>query len=366
MSNIDAKKQQALDAALARINKQLGEGSAYMLNDPKAKSLTIEGESSGSLSLDLAVSGGKGLPYGRITEIYGPEASGKTLIALHTIASAQKSGKVAAFVDVEQAFDPVWARKIGVDVDNLVFSQPETGEDAFETVEQLVLSGVVDVIVLDSVAALVPRKELEGDFGDAQMGSQARLMSQGLRKINGHVKRNNVLLIFINQLREKVGVMFGSPETTTGGRGLKFYASVRLDIRRIDTLKDGTDIIGHVARVKVIKNKVASPHREARFDVISAVPGSEGISQEAEIRDLGVEHGIIKKSGAWFTYNGIQLGQGGEKARLFLSDPENAEIRKEIIDAIMEKVQPKAGETLNNTPAEAIPTVEATPTEVVE
>jgi recombination protein RecA len=273
-----------------------------------------------------------GLPRGRVVEIYGPESSGKTTLALHAIASAQKNGGIAAFVDAEHAFDPEYAAKLGVDIDNLLVSQPDTGEQALEIADMLIRSGALDIIVIDSVAALVPRAEIEGDMGDSHMGLQARLMSQALRKITGALSTNNTTAIFINQLREKIGVMFGSPETTTGGKALKFYASVRLDIRRIETLKDGTEPVGNRTRVKVVKNKVAPPFKQAEFDILYG----EGISREGGIIDMAVEHGIVRKAGAWYTYEGDQLGQGKENARSYLKD--NPGLTDELERLIKEKL----------------------------
>lgn len=326
------KRAEALAAALGKINKDFGEGSAMKLGDQPQMPVDIL--PSGSLAIDIALGRG-GLPYGRIIEIWGPESSGKTLFTLHAIAEAQKKGGIAAFIDAEHAMDPAWAAKIGVDINELVLSQPSNGEQAFEILETLVNSGAVDIIVVDSVAALIPKKELEGDMDDAVMGSQARMMSKGLRKITAAVHKNNVIVIFINQVRSKIGVVFGSPNVTTGGNALKYYASVRMEIARIETLKEGTDPIGSRTRVKVVKNKVAAPFKTAEFDILYGKPGSEGYSRESDIRDLGVTAGIIKKSGAWFTLAeavgdlkvGAQLGQGGEKTRVFLKEnPEIADI----------------------------------------
>lgn len=331
MATNSEDRQKALEAALGQINKQFGAGSVGKLGDKEH--VAVETISTGSLAVDLAV--GSGLPRGRIIEIYGPESSGKTLLTLHAIAEVQKAGGTAAFVDAEHALDPVWAKKIGVDVDNLIVSQPDNGEQALEITEKLVRSRAVDLVVVDSVAALVPSKELEGDMGDSHMGLQARLMSQGLRKITGAIHNTNTIVIFINQLRMKIGVMFGSPETTTGGNALKYYASVRMDIRRISQLKDGEDVIGARTRVKVVKNKVAAPFKQAEFDILFT-KGNEGFSRESDIRDLGVHAGIIKKAGAWFAYGDQQLGQGGEKTRVFLK--ENPEIAAEIEAKIKEKI----------------------------
>lgn len=331
MATSSEDRQKALEVALGQINKQFGAGSVGRLGDQEH--VEVETISTGSLAIDLAI--GSGLPRGRIVEIYGPESSGKTLLTLHAIAEVQKNGGTAAFVDAEHALDPVWAKKIGVDIDNLIVSQPDSGEQALEITEKLVRSRAIDLIVVDSVAALVPSKELEGDMGDSHMGLQARLMSQGLRKITGAIHNTNTVVIFINQLRMKIGVMFGSPETTTGGNALKYYASVRIDIRRISQLKDGDEVIGARTRVKVVKNKVAAPFRQAEFDILYT-KGDEGFSKEADIRDLGVHAGIIKKAGAWFSYGDMQLGQGGEKTRVFLK--ENPEIAAEIEQKIKDKI----------------------------
>jgi recombination protein RecA len=315
-------KSKALSAALSQIERQFGKGSIMKLgkND---KAMDIEAISSGSLGLDIALGIG-GLPRGRVVEIYGPESSGKTTLALHTMAEAQKKGGICAFVDAEHALDPIYARKLGVNVDDLLISQPDAGEQALEIADTLVRSGAIDVLVVDSVAALVPRSELEGEMGDAQMGLQARLMSQALRKLTSIVAKSKTCLIFINQLREKIGVMFGNPETTTGGRALKFYSSIRIDIRRIASLKEGDVVIGSRAKVKVVKNKVAAPFREAEFDILYG----EGISKEGDLLDLGVDHKVIEKSGAWYTFDGERMGQGRENARQFLKD--NHDIRAEV------------------------------------
>ena len=331
MATSSEDRQKALEVALGQINKQFGAGSVGRLGDQEH--VEVETISTGSLAIDLAI--GSGLPRGRIVEIYGPESSGKTLLTLHAIAEVQRNGGTAAFVDAEHALDPVWAKKIGVDIDNLIVSQPDSGEQALEITEKLVRSRAIDLVVVDSVAALVPSKELEGDMGDSHMGLQARLMSQGLRKITGAIHNTNTVVIFINQLRMKIGVMFGSPETTTGGNALKYYASVRIDIRRISQLKDGDEVIGARTRVKVVKNKVAAPFRQAEFDILYT-KGDEGFSKEADIRDLGVHAGIIKKAGAWFSYGDMQLGQGGEKTRVFLK--ENPEIAAEIEQKIKDKI----------------------------
>lgn len=332
--SLSEKREAALRDALARIDKNVGKGTVSILGE--APRVPVEVVPSGSLAIDIALGRG-GLPKGRIIEIWGPESSGKTLFCLHAMAQVQKLGGRAAFIDAEHAFDVEWASKIGVDVDNLVFSQPDCGEEAFEVLDTLVQSGAVDIVVIDSVAALVPRKELEGDFGDATMGVQARMMSQGMRKITGSVQKNGVIVIFINQVREKIGVMFGSPKTTTGGNALKFYASIRMEIARISTLKDGVEAYGARTRLKVVKNKVAAPFKEAEFDILWK-KGEEGYSRESDIRDFGEKAGIVKKSGAWYTYperDNMQLGQGGERARQFLVN--NPEIADEIELKIREK-----------------------------
>ena len=322
-------REQALDTALAQIERQFGKGSIMRLGQEER--VPVEIISTGSVALDIALGIG-GLPRGRVIEIYGPESSGKTTLALHAIANAQKNGGIAAFVDAEHAFDPEYAVKLGVDIDNLLVSQPDTGEQALEIADMLIRSGALDLIVIDSVAALVPRAEIEGDMGDSHVGLQARLMSQALRKITGALSTHNTTAIFINQLREKIGVMFGSPETTTGGKALKFYASVRLDIRRIETLKDGTEPVGNRTRVKVVKNKVAPPFKQAEFDILYG----EGISREGGIIDMAVEHGIVRKAGAWYTYEGDQLGQGKENARQYLKD--NPGLTDELERLIKEKL----------------------------
>jgi recombination protein RecA len=315
------ERAKAIDAALAQIDKQFGKGSIMRLGS--REKVDVPAIPTGSLSLDAALGVG-GMPRGRVVEIYGPESSGKTTLALHVISEAQRRGGMAAFIDAEHALDATYAGKLGVDTDNLLVSQPDSGEQALEIAEVLIRSGAVDVLVVDSVAALVPRSELEGDMGDAQMGLQARLMSQALRKLTAIVSKSGTCLIFINQLREKIGVMFGNPETTTGGRALKFYSSVRLDIRRIASLKEGDEVIGSRAKVKVVKNKVAPPFREAEFDILYG----EGISKEGDLLDLGVEHKVIEKSGAWYAFDGERMGQGRENARQFLKD--NADIRADI------------------------------------
>ncbi|MEG2578228.1 MAG: recombinase RecA, partial [Glutamicibacter sp.] len=306
-------REKALEAVLGQIDKAYGKGSVMRLGDETRA--PIEVIPTGSVALDVALGIG-GLPRGRVVEIYGPESSGKTTVALHAVASAQKAGGVAAFIDAEHALDPEYAKKLGVDTDALLVSQPDTGEQALEIMDMLVGSGALDIIVIDSVAALVPRAEIEGEMGDSHVGLQARLMSQALRKITGRLSASKTTAIFINQLREKIGVFFGSPETTTGGKALKFYASVRIDIRRIETLKEGTNAVGNRTRCKVVKNKMAPPFKQAEFDILYG----HGISREGSLIDMGVEHNLVKKSGAWFTYDGDQLGQGKENARRFLRD----------------------------------------------
>ncbi|KRE77561.1 recombinase RecA [Arthrobacter sp. Soil763] len=331
-------RQKALDAALAQIDKQFGKGSVMRLGDEVRA--PIEVIPTGSIALDVALGIG-GLPRGRVVEIYGPESSGKTTVALHAVANAQRQGGIAAFIDAEHALDPEYAAKLGVDTDALLVSQPDTGEQALEIMDMLVGSGSLDVIVIDSVAALVPRAEIEGDMGDSHVGLQARLMSQALRKITGRLSQTKTTAIFINQLREKIGVFFGSPETTTGGKALKFYASIRIDVRRIQTLKEGADSVGNRTKAKIVKNKMAPPFKIAEFDIIYG----QGISREGGIIDMGVEHGLIKKSGSWFTYDGDQLGQGMENSRRFLRD--NPELAAELERLIKEKlgVGVKAAET---------------------
>ena len=323
-------REKALDVALAAIDKQFGKGSIMRMGEKT--SMGIESIQTGALCLDLALGVG-GLPRGRVVEIFGPESSGKSTLAMHVVAEAQRNGGICAYIDAEHAMDPVYASAIGVDIDQLLISQPDTGEQALEIVDMLVRSGAVDVVVIDSVAALTPRAEIEGEMGDTHVGLQARLMSQALRKLTANLSRTNTIAIFINQLREKIGVMFGSPETTPGGRALKFYSSVRLDIRRIESIKDGAEIVGNCTRVKVVKNKVAPPFRQAEFDIMYG----KGISREGTVLDIAVDMGIIKKSGAWFTYEGEQLGQGRENAKSFLS--ENPEIMVEV----SEKVRVEAG-----------------------
>jgi recombination protein RecA len=319
-------RDKALDMALAQIDKQFGSGAVMKMGD--RTNMGVEVVPTGALPLDLALGVG-GLPRGRITEIYGPESSGKSTLAMHVVAEAQRSGGVCAYIDAEHAMDPVYARAIGVDVDQLLISQPDTGEQALEITDMLCRSGAIDVIVVDSVAALTPRAEIEGEMGDTHVGLQARLMSQALRKLTANISKTNTIVIFINQLREKIGVMFGSPETTPGGRALKFYSSVRLDIRRIESLKDGAEIVGNRTRVKVVKNKVSPPFRQAEFDIMYG----QGISREGALVDMSVDLGIVKKSGAWFTYEGEQLGQGRENAKNYLRT--NPEVMMEINDKVL-------------------------------
>lgn len=330
LANINADKMKALEAAMSQIEKQFGKGSVMKLGaDSK---LNLDSIPTGCLGLDIALGIG-GIPKGRIIEIYGPESSGKTTVALHCIAEAQKLGGIAAFIDAEHALDPQYARRLGVDIDNLLVSQPDTGEQAMEIAEALVRSNAVDLVIVDSVAALVPRAEIEGDMGDSHMGLQARLMSQALRKLAGTVSKTNCSILFINQLREKIGVMFGNPETTPGGRALKFYASVRMDIRRIDSIKNGEDVIGNRTRVKVIKNKVAAPFKSAEFDIMY----NGGISREGNVLDVGVKEEIVDKSGAWFSYEGARLGQGRENSKIYLA--ENPQLLLEIENKIRAKYE---------------------------
>jgi recombination protein RecA len=333
-------REKALEAALAQIERQFGKGSVMRLGQEGRP--PVEVIPTGSIALDVALGIG-GLPRGRVVEIYGPESSGKTTLALHAVASAQKNGGIAAFVDAEHALDPEYAKRIGVDIDALLVSQPDTGEQALEITDMLIRSGAIDVVVIDSVAALVPRAEIEGEMGDSHVGLQARLMSQALRKLTGAINQTKTTAIFLNQLREKVGVMFGSPETTTGGKALKFYASVRLDIRRIETMKDGTDAVGNRTRVKVVKNKMAPPFKVADFDILYGV----GISREGGLIDMGVEQGFVRKSGAWYTYESDQLGQGKENARTFLK--ENPDMANELEKKIKEKLG--VGPKLDDDPA---------------
>ena len=339
-------REKALDVALAQIDKQYGKGSVMRLGDRPY--VPIEVIPTGSIALDVALGIG-GLPRGRIVEIYGPESSGKTTVALHAVANAQAAGGIAAFIDAEHALDPDYARALGVDTDALLVSQPDTGEQALEIMDMLIRSGAIDLVVVDSVAALVPRAEIEGEMGDSHVGLQARLMSQALRKITGALSNSGTTAIFINQLREKIGVMFGSPETTTGGKALKFYSSVRLDVRRIETLKDGADAVGNRTRVKVVKNKVAPPFKQAEFDIVYG----QGISREGSLIDVGVEQGLIKKSGAWYTYEADQLGQGKENVRSFLRD--NPDLADEIEKKIKEKLGVGARVDDGAAPIEALP-----------
>ncbi|WP_424935480.1 MULTISPECIES: recombinase RecA [Bacteria] len=336
-----ADRERALESALAQIDKQFGKGSVMRLgSDERAP---VEVIPTGSIALDVALGVG-GLPRGRIIEIYGPESSGKTTLTLHAIANVQRAGGIAAFVDAEHALDPDYAKKLGVDIDQLLVSQPDTGEQALEIADMLIRSGAIDLVVIDSVAALVPRAEIEGEMGDSHVGLQARLMSQALRKLTGGLNQTKTTAIFINQLREKIGVFFGSPETTAGGKALKFYASVRLDIRRIETLKDGAEAVGNRTRVKVVKNKMAPPFKQAEFDILYGT----GISREGSLIDFGVDHGIVKKSGAWYTYDGDQLGQGKENARNFLIN------NPDVAGAIETQIKQKLGVGGAAAPAEAL------------
>lgn len=341
-----ADRDKALEAALAQIDRSFGKGSVMRLGDETRA--PIEVIPTGSIALDVALGIG-GLPRGRVVEVYGPESSGKTTIALHAVANAQRLGGIAAFIDAEHALDPDYAKKLGVDTDALLVSQPDTGEQALEITDMLIRSGALDIIVVDSVAALTPKAEIEGEMGDSHVGLQARLMSQALRKITGALSSSGTTAIFINQLREKIGVFFGSPETTTGGKALKFYASVRLDIRRIETLKEGTDAVGNRTRVKVVKNKMAPPFKQAEFDILYG----HGISREGGLIDMGVEHGFVRKSGSWFTYEGDQLGQGKENARAFLRD--NPDLANDIEKRVKEKlgVGPKVDAPADDTAAAA-------------
>ncbi|OLZ09558.1 recombinase RecA [Sulfobacillus thermosulfidooxidans] len=337
-------RNKALDLALAQIEKQFGKGSIMRLGEASGQT-AIDVISTGCLPLDIAMGVG-GLPRGRVVEIYGQESSGKTTIALHAIAEAQKAGGVAAFIDVEHALDPLYARKLGVNLNDLLISQPDTGEQALEIAEALVRSGAVDIVVVDSVAALVPRAEIEGEMGDAHVGLQARLMSQALRKLTGAISKSNTVTVFINQLREKVGVMFGNPETTPGGRALKFYSSIRLEVRRIDSLKQGTEVVGNRTRVKVVKNKVAPPFKQAEFDILYG----EGVSREGSILDLAVEIGLVQKSGAWYAYGDLRLGQGRENTREFLKN--NPELAQELDAKIRQHFQASSSLVSLGTPDE--------------
>ena len=336
------EKRKALEVAMGQIEKQFGKGSVMKLGEFKA--MEVEAIPTGALSLDIALGIG-GVPRGRIIEVFGPESSGKTTLALHIIAEAQKMGGEAAFIDAEHALDPVYAKKLGVDIDNLIVSQPDTGEQALEITEALVRSGAIDIIVVDSVAALVPKAEIDGDMGDSHMGLQARLMSQALRKLAGAINKSKTVLIFINQLREKIGVMFGNPETTTGGRALKFYASVRMDIRKIENMKQDGEVIGNRVRVKVIKNKVAPPFREAEFDVLYG----KGISKEGNILDMAVNLDIVNKSGSWFSYNGERIGQGRENAKRYLIE------HKEMLDEVEQKVRDNFAKAFEQSLGEELP-----------
>lgn len=325
----DENKLKALESALAQIEKQYGKGSVMKLGDTSAH-MNIETVPTGSLSLDVALGLG-GIPKGRIVEVYGPESSGKTTVALHMVAEVQNRGGIAGFIDAEHALDPAYAKNIGVDIDNLYISQPDNGEQALEITETMVRSGAVDIVIVDSVAALVPKAEIDGDMGDSHVGLQARLMSQALRKLTAVISKSNCIVIFINQLREKVGVMFGSPETTTGGRALKFYSSIRLDVRRIEALKQGGEIVGNRTRIKVVKNKIAPPFKEAEFDIMFG----QGISREGDVLDLAANEGIVVKSGAWYAYNDAKIGQGRENSKLYLK--ENPDIFEEIKQKVREK-----------------------------
>jgi recombination protein RecA len=342
---MDDNKQKALAAALGQIEKQFGKGSVMRLGD-SGVDMTMGVVSTGSLSLDVALGIG-GLPRGRVIEVYGPESSGKTTLALQVVAEAQKAGGSAAFVDAEHALDPVYAGKLGVDIDELLVSQPDTGEQALEITDMLVRSGAVDVVVVDSVAALTPKAEIEGDMGDSHMGLQARLMSQALRKLTGNIKRSNTMVIFINQIRMKIGVMFGNPETTTGGNALKFYASVRLDIRRIGAIKRGDEVVGNETRVKVVKNKVAPPFKQCEFEILYG----EGSSREGELIDLGVKNGMIEKAGAWYSYNEERIGQGKDNVRTFLK--EHPEMAAEIDQRLRAVLLPKKGDAVDPIDSEA-------------
>ena len=343
------EKLKALDAAISQIEKQYGKGAVMKLGDP-ANQMNVETIPTGSLSLDIALGLG-GIPKGRIVEIYGPESSGKTTVTLHMIAEVQKCGGIAGFIDAEHALDPVYAKNIGVDIDNLYISQPDNGEQALEITETMVRSGAIDIVVVDSVAALVPKAEIDGDMGDSHVGLQARLMSQALRKLTAVISKSNCTVVFINQLREKVGVMFGNPETTTGGRALKFYSSVRLDVRRIESLKQGGEVIGNRTRVKVVKNKVAPPFKEAEFDIMFG----EGISTEGDILDLAAENNIVNKSGAWYAYEGNKIGQGRENAKQYLKDNPQvcAEIERRVRELFNMETDPASEAPAKETPAKA-------------
>jgi recombination protein RecA len=347
-----ADRDKALDTALAQIDRQFGKGSVMRLGDDIRA--PIETIPTGSIALDIALGIG-GLPRGRVVEVYGPESSGKTTVALHAIANAQRAGGIAAFIDAEHALDPTYAQKLGVDTDALLVSQPDTGEQALEIADMLIRSGALDIIVIDSVAALVPRAEIEGEMGDSHVGLQARLMSQALRKLTGALSSSNTTAIFINQLREKIGVMFGSPETTAGGKALKFYASIRLDVRRIETLKDGQEAVGNRVRVKVVKNKMSPPFRQAEMDLMFGT----GISREGGLIDVGVEQGFVRKSGAWYTYEGDQLGQGKENARAFLRD------NPDLTDELEKKIKEKLGIGARvDAPADEVPAPVVDPSDI--
>ncbi len=349
----NTEKKKALEVAMSQIEKQFGKGSVMKLGEFKA--MEIEAIPTGALSLDIALGIG-GVPRGRIIEVFGPESSGKTTLALHIIAEAQKMGGEAAFIDAEHALDPVYSKKLGVDIDNLIVSQPDTGEQALEITESLVRSGALDVIVVDSVAALVPKAEIDGDMGDSHMGLQARLMSQALRKLAGAINKSKTVLIFINQLREKIGVMFGNPETTTGGRALKFYASVRMDIRKIENIKQDGEVKGNRVRVKVVKNKVAPPFREAEFDIVYG----EGISKEGNILDMAVNLDIIEKSGSWFSYNGERIGQGRENVKKYLKD------NPKVLEDVEKKVRDNFAKAFEQSLGEELPEVEDADDEIDE
>ena len=356
MGNNNEDKLRALDAALGQIEKQYGKGAVMKLGD-SAANMNVETIPTGSLSLDIALGLG-GVPKGRIIEVYGPESSGKTTVALHMVAEVQKRGGIAGFIDAEHALDPAYAKNIGVDIENLYISQPDNGEQALEITETMVRSGAVDIIIVDSVAALVPKAEIDGDMGDSHVGLQARLMSQALRKLTAAISRSNCVVIFINQLREKVGVMFGNPETTTGGRALKFYSSVRMDVRRIEALKQGGEVVGNRTRVKIVKNKVAPPFREAEFDIMFG----QGISREGDILDLAADKGVVNKSGAWYAYNGDKIGQGRENAKQYLK--ENPLICEEIEAKVREMLNVDGTEESeetkeNETEAQSIKAAEA-------
>ena len=344
-------REKSLEMALGSIEKQFGKGSVMKMGDKTT--MGISAVPTGAMALDIALGIG-GLPRGRVVEIFGPESSGKSTLAMHVVAEAQRNGGICAYIDAEHAMDPIYAASIGVDVDEMLISQPDTGEQALEICDMLVRSGALDVVVIDSVAALTPRAEIEGDMGDTHVGLQARLMSQALRKLTGNLNKTDTICIFINQLREKIGVMFGSPETTPGGRALKFYSSIRLDIRRIESIKDGVEVVGNRTRVKVVKNKCASPFRQAEFDIMYG----KGISREGSVLDIGVDLGIVKKSGAWYTYEGEQLGQGRENAKAFLSD--NAEVMVEVSERIRTEmgigvdVDAEDGETMTTADDEPI------------